>query len=734
MKELSKGAIPALAGSEGRMRLLQPGLLLATGILGYFNSLGGVFLFDDRLHILGHRRLTTLWPPWAALKRHRPVVDYSFALNHAIFGHHEWGYHVVNVAIHLVAALALYGVVRRTLLLMGKRGETIDTSNLSAQSGWCAFAIAALWLVHPLQTQAVTYIVQRAESMMGMFYLLTLYCVIRGISSSRPVRWYVVGVLACGVGMGCKPVMITAPIVVLLYDRCLVSGSMLSALRARWPLYVALASTWSVSWGTGIIRGIFMNTSRRARVGFSYKGITPWEYLLTQSGVLTRYLKVSFWPHPLCLDYSWEAVREVAAWLVPGLVIVTLIGLTVLLYCKRPALGFLGVWFFVILSPTSSFVPIRDPLFEHRMYLPLAAVIAVGVFGGRSIINRCAYRTVRNISWPNAVAVVSVVLITAVMARGTMVRNRVYHREAGMWEDVLSKRPKSARAAENYGTALLGEGSLSQALPILESAIVMAPRSDSAQNALGFAYVAANRFGDAIKRFREAIRIRPSFERAHLNLGNALSDTGHPEEAMEHFAKAVRLSPAYTEARLNLGNAFLTKGMISDAIGHYREIIRIEPDNAKAWGNLGFALLSMRPREDARYEQAVRALQRAIAIDPQSHNALNTLGIALLSKGKLDEGQSMFEQALQVKPDFAGAYYNLGACLFNKGDLGGAIQHYARAIKYEPSNVNAHYELGVALEKRGSLDDARTQYRQALSIKPDHQPAREALSRLGDNS
>lgn len=734
MKEYSEGTTSALAGSEGRVRLLQPALLLAIGILTYLNSFWGTFLFDDRLHILGYRRMTTLWPPWEALTRHRPVVDYSLALNYAICGTREWGYHFVNIAIHIAASLALYGVVRRTLLLMGRREVTLNTSDQLGQSGWCAFSIAVIWLVHPLQTQAVTYIVQRAESLMGMFYLLSLYSVIRGIESKRPARWYVVGVLACGLGMGSKAVMITAPVVILLYDRCLVSRSLLSALRARWPLYLALASTWSVSWATGIIRGVFMNTSGRARVGFGYKGITPWEYALTQSGVLIRYLELSFWPEPLCLDYSWQAVREVAAGLVPALAIVTMLGLAVLLYWKRPALGFLGVWFFIILSPTSSFVPIRDPLFEHRMYLPLAAVIAVGVFGGRLIIKQIASRMVRNPAWPRAVSVALVMLIIVAMASGTIARNRDYHSEAGMWADVLRKRPKSARAAENYGTALLGEGRLSDALPILENAVVMATSSHSAHNALGFAYVAANRFGDAIKLFREAIRIRPSFERAHLNLGNALTDTGQPEEAMKHFAKAVRLSPAYTEARLNYGNAFLAKGMISDAIGQYRMILRIEPDNAKAWGNLGFALLNTRPMDDDTYQQSLRALSRAVEIDPRSHNALNTLGIALATKGKLDEAQSLFERVLEIKPDFAGAHYNLGGCFLRKGDLGGAIRHYATAIKYEPANFNAHYELGAALEKRGSLDDARTQYKKTLAIKPDHQPARDALSRLGGGS
>ena len=144
MAERNQGVIAALAGNIGGVRLLPPALLLATGLLVYFNSFWGKFLFDDRLHILGYRRLTTLWPPWEAMSRHRPVVDYSLALNYAICGAHEWGYHAVNVAVHLVAGLTLYGIVLRTLLRMGSREESLDTSCQLSQSQWCAFAIAAM--------------------------------------------------------------------------------------------------------------------------------------------------------------------------------------------------------------------------------------------------------------------------------------------------------------------------------------------------------------------------------------------------------------------------------------------------------------------------------------------------------------------------------------------------------------------------------------------------------------
>jgi hypothetical protein len=231
-----------------------------------------------------------------------------------------------------------------------------------------ALAAALIWTIHPLQTESVTYIVQRAESIMGLFYLLTLYCVIRGAGSARPMAWYVLAVLACLLGMASKEVMATAPLVVLLYDRTFLSGTFQGALRRRWPLYVALTCTWGLL--AYLVAG---STDRGGSAGFGLS-VTVWQYALTQLGVITHYLGLAFWPAGLVFDYGWPIASSVGQILPGAIVISLLLAGTIWALIRYPAAGFLGACFFLILAPTSSFVPVTDAAFEHRMYLPLAAV------------------------------------------------------------------------------------------------------------------------------------------------------------------------------------------------------------------------------------------------------------------------------------------------------------------------------------------------------------------------
>ncbi|UCC28897.1 MAG: tetratricopeptide repeat protein [Phycisphaerales bacterium] len=699
-----------------------PLLIIVAGLAAYYASFAGVFLFDDRLHILGDRRLKTLWPFAEELaRRRRPVVDYSLALNRAIGGESAWGYHAVNLSVHLLAGLALYGIIRRTLLREPLR------ERLGLTSEWPALFVALIWVVHPLQTQSVTYLIQRAESLMGLFYLVTLYCVIRGATSPRGAWWHVAAVFSCALGMGSKGVMVTAPVVVLLYDRTFLSKSFGEAFRRRWGLYVGLAAMWGVLSACGIVRGVLGANGRPATVGFSYKGITPFDYALTQLGVLVEYLKLSFWPHPLCLDYNWRAARTAAEIVAPAVAIMTLVGGTVWALFRRPWLGFLGVWFFLILAPTSSFIPIKDPLFEHRMYLSLAAVVALVVIGADWTWRRLAARLSLSRPVRRSVAAVVAVLIVASLAYGSVERNKMYQNEVSMWRDVLTKRPKSPRAAENFGTALLGEGKLKQAMTALQDAVRISPRSSSVHNGLGFALVANGRLEEAIESFREAVRLKPTFARAHLNLGNALSDTGRLDEAIEQFRIAVAIRSSYTSARLNLGNALFRQGKVDEAIEQYRTIIRIDPEHANAWSNLGTTLLNKGGGDPAIVDQAIQAFQRSLRINPDSPSAHNSLGIALATKGKLDEAIEVFRQALWLRPDFGGAHYNLANCLSEKKDYQGAIRHYLQALKSEPRNVPARYELGQALRKVENLEAAERAFRETLQVAPDHAGARQAL-------
>jgi len=730
-------------------RVLLPVLVVATGAASYWNSFAGAFLFDDRLHILGHRRLSSLWPLGETLARRRPVADYSLAVDYAVFGEQPWGYHTVNVTVHLLAASTLYGIVRRTLLSR-RPGDQVSSDGLLSPSGvgassvsppfggneasWLALVVALIWVVHPLQTQSVTYLVQRAESFMGLFYLLTMYCVIRGAVSSesaagqwRAVAWHAAAVGACALGMGSKAVMVTAPVMVLVYDRTFLSGSAVQALRQRWGLYAGLAATWGVTWSTGVVRGVLDPSARGAHVGFGFKDITPVEYAFTQFGVLVEYLRLSVWPVPLCLDYAWPVADTVTSIAMPAALILPLLAATLWFVFHRPWLGFLGLWFFLILAPTSSFIPIKDVMFEHRMYLPLAAIVVLLVVGGFCVLRNLSVRLSARRVASRFLAILLVAFALASLIAGTVSRNRVYHSEVGMWRDVLTKRPHSSRAAENLGTIMLGEGKPDEALSILRSAVEMAPGSATAHNALGFALVGRGELEEAMICFREALQLRPAFARAHLNLGNALNEIGRSAEAIEHFRAAVRIRPGYTEARLNLGNALLTQGQIEEAITEYREIIRIEPGHASAWGNLGFALLNRRPLSEAALDEAVKSLWTALDINPAAHNARNTLGIALATQGNTEAAIAAFRQTLAYKPDFPGAHFNLAGCLRERGDVPGAILHYRAALQGNPSDASAHFALGEALVDVGDLAAAIEHFRATLRINPAHAEARNAL-------
>ncbi len=465
--------------------MLYPVLLAAAGLAAYANSFAGVLLLDDHqlLEDLAEYRTVA-----RIVASPRPVVILSLRANYLLGRERVWGYHAFNLSVHLLAGLVLYDFLRRTLRRPG-----------------LAFVVALLWVVHPLQTQAVTYISQRGESLMGLFYLLTLDAVAIG-AASRPI-WYVAAVLCCALGMLTKEVMVTAPLLVLLYDRCFLAPSWRELLRRRWPLYLGLAATWLLLARSFLFA--FTTTDPTASAGFALKGITPREYLCSEAGVLVHYLRLAFFPHPLCLDYQWPVARDPVAIVAPGLVVVALLLLTAWALWRHPALGFWGAWFFLILAPTSSFVPIADLAFEHRMYLPLAGVLVLAVLGADAGLQALAQRA----GWDETalrgrrIGAVGVVALVCILL--TFMRNEDYSSEVAMWRNVLSQYPDNARAHYNLGRAL---------------------------------YAAHRELSAEIDHeFQEAIRLRPALPNLRTGYALVLSQEGRQEEADAQLREARRL-------------------------------------------------------------------------------------------------------------------------------------------------------------------------------------------------
>ncbi len=578
--------------SRHRACLITTASLVLATVLAYANSLHAPFVFDDAPAIVENPSIRSLSPLSSVLSppstagsaAGRPLINLSFALNYAAGGLNPRGYHLVNLALHACAALALFGLVRRTLLSASLR-ERFQRDALPL-----AGIIALLWTVHPLLTESVTCTVQRTELLGGLFYFLTLYGFIRALEPGAAKFWSVLAVVACFAGVASKEIVATAPLLALTWDCLFAAGSLRAALRLRGKLYLALASSW-------LLLGWLIITSqqRGGVVGFGH-GVSAWAYLLTQCQAIVLYLKLSFWPHPLVLDYGTDVVRQLSDVLPQAIFLVLLATATVYgLWRRRPA-AFAGAWFFAILAPSSSVVPlVSQTMAEHRMYLPLAAVL--------TLIVLTAHR------WLGRITPLVFCAVALGFACLTVQRNATYASPVSIWTDTVTKRPDNSRAHSLLGLALEKAGRLDEAVVAAQAAARLAPGSAEMHYNLGYALVKTGRPADAIASFETALRLRPDYAEAHCNLSVALIELRRGREAFEHLTTALQLRPNYADAHYNLGNLFARTRRLDEAIAHFESAVRLEPARADIHFNLARALFETgRPAEAAAHYETVLRL------------------------------------------------------------------------------------------------------------------------------
>jgi tetratricopeptide (TPR) repeat protein len=379
----------------------------------------------------------------------------------------------------------------------------------------------------------------------GTILLLTLYCFVRSAESIAPKRWQILSVVAGLLGMMSKETIVTVPAIVLLYDRTFLAGSFREAWRLRWRYYLGLASMWLL-----LLARLTLGLHKQS-VGFDL-GVTWWNYALTSCRSVVLYLKLAVWPHPLVLDYGNKVAHDAIDILPDVSVLAVLIAGLVIALWRWPVVGFSGAWFFVILAPTSSIVPIAgEPIAESRMYLSLAAVIGLAVLG----LNR----------WMGRRSLILFAAAAAGLGCLSVRRNEDYRSSLAIWSVTLAKQPDNERAQNELGRALAG-------IP--------------------------DRLPEAIFHFEAALRINPNFAEAHSNLGMALAGIpGRLPEAISHFEAALRINPNFAIAHNNLGAVLANRpGRLPEAISHFQAALRIDPDYSDARDNLAAALALAKTR------------------------------------------------------------------------------------------------------------------------------------------
>lgn len=594
---MASPARPSSAAST-QCRIFLTGLLLALAVIAaYANSLSGPFFYDDGPAIVENRTLRegSLWdalrPPSGTTASGRPLLNLSFALNYHLGGLEVRGYHLVNLAIHVVATLVLFGLVRRTLELPGAG------TKLKEHAGPVAGLAAACWGLHPVQTEAVTFVVQRAESLMGLCFLLTFYGFVRGVAGNGR-RWFWMSVIACLCGMAVKEVMVTAPVLVAIYDRCFLAGTWREVWLRRGRYYLGLLAGWAL-----LIALVATEGGNRGGSMGAGSGIEATTYWLTQVPALARYLRLSLWPAGLIFDYGYGQVlvEDWGRWALSALLVGLVLAGWLWAARRSRAVAFAGWWFLLILAPTSV-IPGGQTISEHRLYLSLAAVMVMVASGLILTARRAA-------PWLGLACIVGLGVLTAQ-------RNAVYRSEVALWSDSLAKFPRSAQAHNNLGTALAATGDVPA----------------------------------AVAEFEAALRLVPGFVDAHYNLGRGLVALGRIDEAIAHYQEALRRRPDYGAAHGNLGSALFAKGQAAEARAHFREAVRYQPQSPEALANLGMIDLAS---GDAA--MALKSFERALVFQPDSAEAHYGAGTTLWTLGRRDEAIAHFRRALAVRPDFAPA-------------------------------------------------------------------------------
>ncbi len=649
--------------SSGAGRACRRGWLAAAAICGavwlaYAGGLGAPFIMDDASSITANRSIRSLWPLWPVLvyehgegRTHdgRPLLNLSLAVNRAVTGMSPAGFRVVNILLHCGNALLLVALVRELLARPAVPAVVRD------RAGEIAFAASLLWAVHPLGTGAVTYLVQRAESLGAFMILATVLVAVRGVLAADAGRrtWALplVALLSALAGTA-KETSVAIPFITLLIDRALLSGSW-RGTRSHWPWHLAAAASWPsvalmlTAWG-----------GRGSSAGFASEA-SPWLYLLTQAKAIWLYVARIVWPQGLVFDYGdflSSGLAESGGWLLLSAAVFAGVAYG---YAKFPVALLGPLLFFVLLGPTSSVIPVKtQTIAEHRAYLAAAALIIPAVAAAWLVARERLGLSPRFCG-------LAATAVALALGLSTAARNREFIEPEILWRKALAAEPRNERAMINLAAQLIAKkdpASLAEAERLLARVAETGryPKVHSV-NVSSLAKV-QGRYPEALAAIDAVLEITPDDVTALADRGYVLWKLGRLPEALTTLDRAMALDDQIAPAWLNRGNVLLDLGQREEAEQSFARSVEVDPQYAKGWDHLGIARQDRGDRA-----AALDAFNRAVACDPKDAEAVYNRGRLRAETGQPAAAIADFSSALAADPAFRDAHYNRAVLLIRAG-------------------------------------------------------------------
>ena len=648
----------------------------------YSNSYLSSFHFDDEVSIIRNAAIRhvedakAVWDFWPT----RFLTNYSFAVNYALGALNVVGYHIFNVLIHLFAALFAWWLALLTL-----NTPALKDDSIKGQAAVLALFVGLIFAVHPLQTQAVTYIVQRATALAALFYLATLSLYVKARLSEKGWGYYSGALAAAICASFSKETVVTLPFMIILYEFVF----MRPEKKISWARIAPFLAIAMLIPGIALLTKSFDLTSMR-RVAEEPPAATSLQYLFTQFRVLINYIRLLFIPIPQ--NVAYEVAPERSFFTVPIAVSFSYLAAVLtgglVLFKKYRLISFCIFWFFLTLIPESSIFPIRDLMFEHRLYLPM--------FGYGLLIASLAYYLIGRKN--TRIMVTALICITLFYSALAFTRNFVWKDEISLWNDVIKKSPESAGAYSSRGNAYAAKGDIDQAIADYDRAIMLDPEFVDVYNNRANAYKKKGDMPKAIADYVKVLQFNPFHVPGLYNLGVTFMEEKDYDKAIDLFTKAIQLDPRMAESYNGRGNCYIQKGDIDRAIPDFENAVQYNPHLLAARFMLG---ISYTRKSD--FEKAITAFTDLIRIEPGNPANYDSRGVVYAMKGDMASAMADFNKAVEVDPRFAPAYCNRGNVYMTMGDLDRAIADFNKTIELNPGFAKAFSDR----ERANALKAAR---------------------------
>jgi tetratricopeptide (TPR) repeat protein len=677
-------------------KILHHIILISLVCLAYGNTLHHSFHFDDIPSILEKPWIRGLdkIPDFIFSYSQRPLVILSFNINYAISEFKEWSYHVFNITFHLLVVFLIY---RLGKLIISHMSE--GTTSLVKIPNQIPILAASIFAVHPLNTQAVTYISSRSSIMAAIFYLVAIILFFEGLDKKQDEEIktnyiFVAGaVISFGIGLLCKLIVVSLPAILFAYHYYFISDQNIKTwVKRQWKLILGVGGLlvlvlfYKKIYGDGFLRASIVD-------------VTTWDYFRTQIGVIPiEYFRKMIFPFNLTLDPGFQVIQHwrspivISGIVILGVFSVALIKLSqIKKQSKKYAPEAFGLmWILITLSPTSSFIPLLDVEVEHRTYLPLVGfsiclsslLIRLKSFIQQSIEVRTSgiYRNKKMLSMP----VVLILLILISFLVGTRERNKVWTDEVSLWADAKQKAPFFVRPYNNLGEAYDKIGSYDLAIEEFEAALRLSPNYFFALSNLGNIYGKKKEYDQAISYTKQALRQKPDYAPGHYNLAKALHMTGNPDKAMSSYRLAIKYNPYFEEAFFNLGFLAMERKQFKEAIDNFKSFLKMQPSHPKAHFGLATSYAMMGKQEEAKQHY-----ENAIAYDSEFLSPYINLANLHMVIGNTMEAKNLLKMVLLKNPSLAGVHKNLGLIFMQEKDMNNASEHFKEYLRLMPTAPDA---------------------------------------------